>query len=178
MRLWLHVPATCCALGKKIQGCTHRFGCPPIVWLRLAVKQILGSLWYKDKHKIYLNAFFLIKIYFLVKKDSDLDMYSRTRAILKSLNVDQYAIADKFGIKQSSISLALNGKNEKTFLRIVALLEKEYGVNSADIFEDPKTVSQGLQEQLAEIKAELAASREELKQVLEGMEELKGMLKK
>jgi transcriptional regulator with XRE-family HTH domain len=142
------------------------------------VKQILGSLWYKDKHKIYLNESFLIKIYFLVKKDSDLDMYSRTRAILKSLNVDQYAIADKFGIKQSSISLALNGKNEKTFLRIVALLEKEYGVAPADIFEEPKTISQGLQEQLAEIKAELAASREELKQVLEGMEELKGMLKK
>ena len=113
-----------------------------------------------------------------MKKDSDLDMYSRTRAILKSLNVDQYAIADKFGIKQSSISLALNGKNEKTFLRIVALLEKEYGVAPADIFEEPKTISQGLQEQLAEIKAELAASREELKQVLEGMEELKGMLKK
>lgn len=113
-----------------------------------------------------------------MKKDSDLDMYSRARATLKSLNVDQYAIADKFGIKQSSISLALNGKNEKTFLRIVALLEKEYGVNPADIFDEPKTISQGLQEQLAEIKAELAASRQELKQVLEGMEELKGMLKK
>lgn len=81
-----------------------------------------------------------------MKKDSNLDMYSRTRAILKSLNLDQHVIADKFGIKQSSISVALNGKNEKTFLRIVALLEKEYGVNSADIFEDPKTVSQGLQE--------------------------------
>lgn len=113
-----------------------------------------------------------------MKKDSNLDMYSRTRAILKSLNLDQHVIADKFGIKQSSISVALNGKNEKTFLRIVALLEKEYGVNSADIFEDPKTVSQGLQEQLAEIKAELAASRQELKQVLEGMEELKGLLRK
>lgn len=113
-----------------------------------------------------------------MKKDSNLDMYSRTRAILKSLNLDQHVIADKFGIKQSSISVALNGKNEKTFLRIIALLEKEYGVNPADIFEDPKTASQGIQEQLAEIKAELAASRQELKQVLEGMEELKGMLKK
>lgn len=113
-----------------------------------------------------------------MKKDNDLDMFSRARAILKSLDVDQNVIADKFGINQSSVSLALNGKNEKTFLRIVALLEKEYGVAPADILEDPKTVSQGLQEQLAEIKAELAASRQELKQVLEGMEELKGMLKK
>lgn len=113
-----------------------------------------------------------------MKKDGDLDMYSRTRAILKSLNLDQHVLADKFGIKQSSVSLALNGRNEKTFLRIVALLEKEYGVAHADIFEEPKTVSQGLQEQLAEIKAELEASRKELKQVLEGMEELKGMLKK
>lgn len=107
-----------------------------------------------------------------------MDRYSRARALLKSLNVDQNVIAEKFGVNQSSISLALNGKNEKTFLRIVALLEKEYGVAHADIFEEPKTVSQGLQEQLAEIKAELEASRRELKQVLEGMEELKGMLRK
>lgn len=107
-----------------------------------------------------------------------MDRYSRVRAILKSLNVDQNVIAEKFGVNQSSISLALNGKNEKTFLRIVALLEKEYGVNPTDIFEEPKIISQNIQDQLAEIKAELAASREELKQVLEGMEELKGLLKK
>lgn len=113
-----------------------------------------------------------------MKKDSDLDMYGRTRAILKSLDVDQHVIADKFGIKQSSISLALNGKNEKTFLRIVALLEKEYGVNPAAIFEEPKTMGQNIQDQLDEIKAELAASRQALKQVLEGMEELKGLLRK
>lgn len=104
--------------------------------------------------------------------------HHRLRSLLKASNIDQQTLADKLSVNQSVISNGLNGKNEKTFLRIVALLEKEYGVNSADIFEEPKTISQGLQEQLAEIKAELAASREELKQVLEGMEELKGMLKK
>jgi transcriptional regulator with XRE-family HTH domain len=104
--------------------------------------------------------------------------HHRLRSLLKASNIDQQTLADKLSVNQSVISNGLNGKNEKTFLRIVALLEKEYGVTPTDIFEDPKTVSQGLQEQLAEIKAELAASREELKQVLEGMEELKGMLKK
>ena len=104
--------------------------------------------------------------------------HHRLRSLLKASNIDQQTLADKLSVNQSVISNGLNGKNEKTFLRIVALLEKEYGVNSVDIFEEPKTISQGIQEQLAEIKAELAASREELKQVLEGMEELKGMLKK
>ena len=104
--------------------------------------------------------------------------HHRLRSLLKASNIDQQTLADKLSVNQSVISNGLNGKNEKTFLRIVALLEKEYGVAPADIFEEPKTISQGLQEQLAEIKAELAASREELKQVLEGMEELKGMLKK
>lgn len=104
--------------------------------------------------------------------------HHRLRSLLKASNIDQQTLADKLSVNQSVISNGLNGKNEKTFLRIVALLEKEYGVAPADIFEEPKTISQGLQEQLAEIKAELAASRQELKQVLEGMEELKGMLKK
>jgi transcriptional regulator with XRE-family HTH domain len=121
----------------------------------------------------------------LVDKNKAQDKYARAKAVLKSLNVDQYALADKLGIKQGPVSLALNGKNEKTFLRIVALLEKEHGIIPADIFDDPQTVSQGLQEQLAEIKEELAANRKELeagrnelRQVLEGVEELRALLKK
>ena len=99
-----------------------------------------------------------------------LDKYSRARDMLKSLNLDQYTIADRLGIKQGSVSLALNGKNERTFLRIVALLEKEHGVMPADIFDDPQTVSQGLQEQLTEIK-------EDLKKVLEELAELRKELR-
>ncbi len=91
-----------------------------------------------------------------------LDKYSRAKDILKSLNLDQYTLAEKLGLQQASVSIALNGKNEKTFLRIVALLEKEHGVNPVDIFESPQTVSQGLQEQLAEIKADLKRVLEEL----------------
>ena len=93
-------------------------------------------------------------------------MYTRAKSQLKSLNIDQHEIAAKLGVKQSAISFALSGKNEKTFLRIVGLLEKEYGIMPADIFDDPQTVSQGLQEQLAEIKADL-------KKVLEALAELK-----
>lgn len=98
----------------------------------------------------------------MVDKNKVQDKYARAKAVLKSLNVDQYDLADKLGIKQGPVSLALNGKNEKTFLRIVALLEKEYGIMPADIFDDPQTVSQGLQEQLAEIKADLKKVLEEL----------------
>ncbi|AEE54590.1 hypothetical protein [Haliscomenobacter hydrossis] len=98
----------------------------------------------------------------MVDKNKAQDKYARAKAVLKSLNVDQYALADKLGIKQGPVSLALNGKNEKTFLRIVALLEKEYGIIPTDIFDDPQTVSQGLQEQLAEIKADLRKVLEEL----------------
>ena len=89
-------------------------------------------------------------------------MYTRAKSQLKSLNIDQHEIAAKLGVKQSAISLALSGKNEKTFLRIVGLLEKEHGIMPADIFDDPQTVSQGLQEQLAEIKGDLKKVLEEL----------------
>ena len=93
-------------------------------------------------------------------------MHTRAKSALKSLNVDQNVLAEKLGLTQAAVSLALNGKNEKTFLRIVGLLEKEYGIMPADIFDDPQTVSQGLQEQLAEIKADL-------KKVLEALAELR-----
>ena len=118
-------------------------------------------------------------------KNDALDMHTRAKSALKSLNIDQNVLAEKLGLTQAAVSLALNGKNEKTFLRIVGLLEKEYGIMPADIFDDPQTVSQGLQEQLAEIKEELAANRKELeagrnelRQVLEGVEELRALLKK
>lgn len=97
-----------------------------------------------------------------MSKNDALDMHTRAKSALKSLNVDQNVLAEKLGLTQAAISLALNGKNEKTFLRIVGLLEKEYGIMPADIFDDPQTVSQGLQEQLAEIKADLKKVLEEL----------------
>ena len=99
-------------------------------------------------------------------KNDALDMHTRAKSALKSLNVDQNVLAEKLGLTQAAVSLALNGKNEKTFLRIVGLLEKEYGIMPADIFDDPQTVSQGLQEQLAEIN-------EKLKKVLEELAELR-----
>ena len=100
-----------------------------------------------------------------MRKNDALDMHTRAKSVLKSLNVDQNVLAEKLGLTQAAISLALNGKNEKTFLRIVGLLEKEYGIMPADIFDDPQTVSQGLQEQLAEIN-------EKLNRVLQKLEEL------
>ena len=104
-------------------------------------------------------------------KNNALNMFTRAKGVLKTLNVDQSVLAEKLGITQASVSLALNGKSEKTFLRIVGLLEKEYGVMPADIFDDPQTVNQGLQEQLAEIKADL-------KKVLEELAELRKEVKR
>ena len=100
-----------------------------------------------------------------MSKNDALDTHTRAKSVLKSLNVDQNVLAEKLGLTQAAVSLALNGKNEKTFLRIVALLEKEYGIMPADIFDDPQTVSQGLQEQLAEIN-------EKLNRVLKKLEDL------
>ena len=104
-------------------------------------------------------------------KNDALDMHTRAKSALKSLNVDQNVLAEKLGLTQAAVSLALNGKNEKTFLRIVGLLEKEYGIMPADIFDDPQTVSQGLQEQLAEIKGDLKRVLEELEAIKARMAE-------
>lgn len=110
-------------------------------------------------------------------------MYTRAKGVLKTLNVDQSVLAEKLSITQASVSLALNGKSEKTFLRIVALLEKEHGVNPADIFDDPQTVSQGLQEQLTQLMIKLdergqenAAIQAEISRLSKEIEELKAAL--
>jgi transcriptional regulator with XRE-family HTH domain len=85
------------------------------------------------------------------KKSPLPDKYAQVKGILRTLKLDQDALADKFGIKQASISKALNGANEKTFKKIVQLLENEYGVNSLN-----QHLESGVAKDIAEIKAELA----------------------
>lgn len=116
-------------------------------------------------------------------KNNALNMYTRAKGVLKTLNVDQSVLAEKLGITQASVSLALNGKSEKTFLRIVGLLEKEYEVMPADIFDDPQMVNQGLQEQLAQLMIKLdergqenAAIQAEIRHLSREIEELKAVL--
>jgi transcriptional regulator with XRE-family HTH domain len=58
------------------------------------------------------------------------EMYGQVKGILKTLGIDQDALAEKFEMTQASISKALNGGNEKTFLRIIRMLETEYGITS------------------------------------------------
>lgn len=86
------------------------------------------------------------------------------------MNLDQSVLAEKLGMKQTTVSKALNGSNEKTFQRIVELLETEYGVTSFN-----QHLEASLSKDIAEIKEELKGLREALEK---GLEEIRGMVKK
>ncbi len=58
------------------------------------------------------------------------DKYQQVKGVIKSLGLDQADLADKLGVKQASISQALNGGNNKAFQRIVQILETEYSITS------------------------------------------------
>ncbi|MDX2067222.1 MAG: hypothetical protein SFV55_02290 [Haliscomenobacter sp.] len=89
---------------------------------------------------------------------------ARLRVLLKQIPLDQGTLAEKLGISQPVISLALNGHNDKTFQRIVDLLIREYGVAHDDIYQEAPSTMQELKERLDRIEA--------------GIEEIKTMLRK
>ncbi len=99
-----------------------------------------------------------------------MDIYNQVKGVIKSLNLDQSVLAEKLGMKQTTVSKALNGSNEKTFQRIVELLETEYGVTSFN-----QHLEASLSKDIAEIKEELKGLREALEK---GLEEIRGMVKK
>lgn len=103
------------------------------------------------------------------KNPLDPNLYSQVKGVIKSLNLDQNVLAEKLGMKQTTISKALNGGNEKTFQRIVELLETEYGVTSFS-----GQLEASLSRDIAEIKEELKGLREALEK---GLEEIRGMVK-
>ena len=104
------------------------------------------------------------------KNPLDPNLYSQVKGVIKSLNLDQNVLAEKLGMKQTTISKALNGGNEKTFQRIVELLETEYGVTSFS-----GQLEASLSRDIAEIKEELKGLREALEK---GLEEIRGMVGK
>lgn len=104
------------------------------------------------------------------KNPLDPNLYSQVKGVIKSLNLDQSVLAEKLGMKQTTVSKALNGSNEKTFQRIVELLETEYGVTSFN-----QQLEASLSKDIAEIKEELKGLREALEK---GLEEIRGMVGK
>lgn len=93
-------------------------------------------------------------------RDSSSSIYNEVKSAIKSLNLDQYQLAEKLGITQAAISKALNGKSDRTFQRLIALLTNEHGI----IFTTQQHV-------------ELESLREELREIKEGIEELKDMIR-
>lgn len=107
------------------------------------------------------------------KKSEETGIYKKVKGIIKSLDLDQQSLANELGVHQTMVSNALNGKNEKTFHRLIVLLEKEHGVQVGDIHRNLSS-----ENDLEIIKTELQNLQSKMGEVLKGIEELKGMLKK
>jgi transcriptional regulator with XRE-family HTH domain len=104
------------------------------------------------------------------KVPNDLTIHNRVKEKLKSLNLDQTTIAQKLEVTQTMVSMALRGTNQKTFLRLLALLKNEYNLDFSE--------SLSSENDLEAIKTELQNLQSQMGEVLKGIEELKGMLKK
>jgi transcriptional regulator with XRE-family HTH domain len=106
------------------------------------------------------------------KISTPVEMYGQVKGILKTLGIDQDTLAEKFEMTQASISKALNGGNEKTFLRIIRMLETEYGVTSLN-----QHLESAVGNDLTIIKdmlQNLQNSVEELRQEVRDLKEKKG----
>jgi hypothetical protein len=71
---------------------------------------------------------------------------------------------------QTMVSMALRGTNQKTFLRLLALLKNDYNLDFSE--------SLSSENDLETIKTELQNLQSKMGEVLKGIDELKGMLKK
>lgn len=89
-------------------------------------------------------------------------LQERVKTAIKSLNLDQQQLAEKLGLTQAAISKALNGKSDRSFQRLLVLLSTEYGVSFDAV---PKMVE----------NEDLEAIKNELKEIKQGIEELKEM---
>jgi transcriptional regulator with XRE-family HTH domain len=102
------------------------------------------------------------------KVSGDLALQQKVKDALKSQNIDQRDLAEQLGIHQSMVSMALNGTNQKTFLRVLNLLEKEYGMD----FQESSTPSD-----IEQIKADLQGLKTQMDHLIKSVAELKGMIK-
>jgi transcriptional regulator with XRE-family HTH domain len=103
------------------------------------------------------------------KDTSSNALFTQVKGVIRSLGLDQMLLAEKLGVNQTNISKALNGGNEKTFQRILNLLETEYEVTSLN-----QHLESAVGNDISEIKAELQA----IKSTLEELKTMIGKLEK
>ena len=101
--------------------------------------------------------------------DPDSLVFQRVKGALKSVGMSQKDLAKHFGLAQGVVSMALSGGNEKTFRRIVEMLEQEYGIDPLQLWGEGERGDKILNE-LQAIKTELNGLRSE-------MEALKDLIK-
>jgi transcriptional regulator with XRE-family HTH domain len=97
----------------------------------------------------------------------DITIYNRVKGTLKSMDLDQQSLASKLGVTQTMVSMALRGKNEKTFQRLLTLMEQDYGVNLRES-STPSDIEQ--------IKADLQTLKAQMDILIKSVEDLKGRL--
>lgn len=98
------------------------------------------------------------------KAPEDLSLHNRVRDTLKTMDIDQSSLAQQLGVTQTMVSMALRGTNQKTFLRLLALLKNEYQLD----FDEKMSESKNTEELMQELKK----VQEELGRVLERLEKL------
>jgi len=104
------------------------------------------------------------------KAPADLTVHNRVKETLMSMNLDQTTLAQRLEVPQTMVSMALRGTNQKTFLRLLALLKNEYNLD----FNESPTGGDDIEM----IKAELQDLQSKMVEVLRGIEDLKELMKK
>lgn len=101
--------------------------------------------------------------------DPDPQVFQRVKGALKSIGMSQKDLAEHLGLAQGVVSTALSGGNEKTFRRIIEMLEQEHGIDPLQLWGEGERGDKILNE-LQAIKTELSGLRSE-------MEALKDLIK-
>ncbi len=89
----------------------------------------------------------------------------KVRMLLRQVGLDQVELAKKLNLSEPVISSALNGKNEKSFQRIVDLLMREYNFTHEDIYQQSITLTQMVQEGLGRIESRLDEMQEMIRRL-------------
>lgn len=101
--------------------------------------------------------------------DPDPQVFQRVKGALKSLGINQKDLAQHLGLAQGIVSVALNGGNEKTFRRIIEMLEQEHGIDPQQLWGEGERGDKILGE-LKAVREELNALREEIRALGKKME--------
>jgi len=96
--------------------------------------------------------------------DPDPQVFQRVKGALKSVGMSQKDLAERLGLAPGVVSLALSGGNEKTFRRIIEMLEQEHGIDPLQLWGEGERGDKILNE-LQEIRKELDALRTEIREL-------------